>query len=134
MPRRETGTRRWPYFRGQLQLLLAGVALLFGTALPWAYILGNLLNAAPLALMWSAWAGIVTVAAAVAPWRGIVLFSAFAGGATAVFFAVWQTAKIVGICSLSFDCLPGPGIGFLLAGGVAALYSAVQIVRTGPTA
>jgi hypothetical protein len=126
----QTPKRRWPYFRGQVQLLLAGLALLFGSALPWAYILGNLLTAAPLALMWTAWAGIVTIAAAIAPWRPAVLFSAFAGGATAVAFAVWQTGRIVGVCSLSLDCLPGPGVGFLLAGGLAALHSAIQIVRS----
>ena len=126
----QTPKRRWPYYPGQLQLLLAGGALLFGSALPWAYVLGNLLSAAPLALMWTVWAGIVTVAAAVAPWRSAVLFSAFAGGATAVAFALWQTGRIVNVCSLSFDCLPGPGIGFLLAGGLAALHSAVQILRS----
>lgn len=126
----QTRKRRWPYYTGQVQLLLAGIALLFGTALPWAYILGNLLSAAPLALMWTAWAGIVTVAAAIAPWRPIVLFSAFAGAATAIAFALWQTGRIVGVCSLSFDCLPGPGLGFLLAGGIAAFHSAVQIARS----
>lgn len=130
MPASQTPKRRWPYYAGQVQLLLAGIALLFGTALPWAYILGNLLSAAPLALMWTAWAGIVTVAAAIAPWRSIVLFSAFAGAATAIAFAVWQTGRIVSVCSLSFDCLPGPGVGFLLAGGLAALHSAVQIARS----
>lgn len=113
-----------------MQLLLAGIALLFGSALPWAYILGNLLSAAPLALMWTVWAGFVTVAAAIAPWRRAVLFSAFAGGATAVLFAVWQTGRILGLCSLSLACLPGPGLGFLLAGGLAALHSAVQMVRS----
>lgn len=130
MPASQTRKRRWPYYTGQVQLLLAGIALLFGTALPWAYILGNLLSAAPLALMWTAWAGIVTVAAAIAPWRPIVLFSAFAGATTAIAFALWQTGRIISVCSLSFDCLPGPGVGFLLAGGIAAFHSAVQIARS----
>lgn len=129
MPRPQTAKRRWPYHPGQLQLLMAGIALLFGSALPWAFILGNLLTASPLALMWTAWAGLVTVAAAIAPWRWAVLVSAFAGGATGVLFAVWQTGRILDLCSLSLDCLPGPGVGFLLAGGLAALHSAVHLLR-----
>jgi hypothetical protein len=125
----QTRSRRWPYLPGQLPLLLAGLAMLVGTALPWAYVLGALLSASPMAVMWGAWAGIVTVAAGVAPWRPVVLFSAVAGAGTAIFFAGWQTARILSRCGLSLECLPGPGVGFLLAGGVAALHSVVQILR-----
>lgn len=131
MARKQTSRRRWPYFGGQGQLLLAAIAILVGSALPWAFILGQLLWASPLAVMWSFWAGLVTVAAAVARWRWIVVVSALGGGGTAVFFAAWQTERIVGVCALSFDCLPGPGVGLLLAGGLAALYRAAQLVRAG---
>lgn len=128
MAREQTSKRRWPYLSGQGQLLLAAIAILVGTALPWALILGQLLWASPLALMWSFWAGLVTLAAAVARWRWIVVLSAAGGGATAVFFAAWQTERIVGVCALSIECLPGPGVGLLLAGGLAALYRAARIV------
>ena len=102
-----------------------------GSVLPWAFILGELLWASPLALMWSFWAGLVTVAAAVARWRWVVLLSALFGGGTAVYFSIWQTSRILGVCGLSLDCLPGPGVGLLLAGGLAALYGAARLVRAG---
>jgi hypothetical protein len=78
--------------------------------------------------MWTLWAGLVTLAAAVVRWRRVVLVSAAFGGGVAVFFALWQTARIVDKC-LSLDCLPGPGLGFLLAGGTAALYRLVRLLR-----
>lgn len=102
--------------------------MLLGSALPWAYILGRLLTASAVALMWTAWAGLVTIAAAVAPWRRVAAFSAFAGGATAVGFALWQTGRIVDRCGLSLDCLPGPGVGLLVIGGLAAVYRAARLV------
>jgi hypothetical protein len=125
----QTHTRRWPYFPGQLQLLLAGVAMVVGSLLPWAYVVGVLLSASPVALMWALWAGVVTIAAGVVRWRRVVLVSALAGGLTGAFFAAWQTARILDACSLSLHCLPGPGVGFLLAGALAALHSARGVLR-----
>lgn len=127
-------TRRWPYFPGQAYLVLAGLLLLLGTVLPWAFILGKLLWASPVALMWTFWAAVVTLAAAVAPWRRVVAFSAFAGGATGLVFGVWQTAKILDVCALSLACLPGPGLGVLLSGGLLAAHRAVRIAQWAPSA
>ena len=105
--------------------------MLLGSVLPWAYVLGRLLSASPTALMWTFWAGLVTLAAAVAPWRGITIVSAIAGGATAVAFAVWQTGRIVDLCGISTQCVPGPGLGLLAAGGTAALLRGVALARSG---
>jgi hypothetical protein len=58
------------------------------------------------------------------PGRTLALVSAAFGGGVATYIAVWQTARILDRCPLSLDCLPGPGLGFLLAGGLAALYQA----------
>ena len=121
-PKRE----RWPYLPSQGTLLLSALAILAGTALPWAIVLGRPLWGSPGAIAWTLWAGLVTLAASAVRWRAVVVFSALAGGATAGFFAVWQTFRIVDRC-LSFDCLPGPGLGLLLAGGGAALWGACQL-------
>ena len=131
MPSEQTRKSRWPYYLGQGKLLLAAIGILLGSALPWAFILGQLLWASPLALMWSFCAGLVTVAAAVARWRWLVVFSGLSGGATAIFFSMWQTARIVDVCALSLDCMPGPGVGLLLAGGLGALYGAARLSRGG---
>ena len=111
--------------------MLPAVGMLLGSVLPWAYVLGRLLSASPSALMWTFWAGLVTLAAAVAPWRAVVIASALAGGTTAVGFAAWQTGRIIDLCGVSTQCVPGPGLGLLAAGGAVALIRAVALARGG---
>ena len=119
---------RWPYIRGQRVILIGAIGIFAGTALPWLLILGELRWGSPLALSWTLWAGLITFAGAMVRWRVLVVLSAAAGGGTAIAFAVWQTYRILDRCPLSLDCLPGPGLGLLLAGGGAALYQCVQIL------
>jgi hypothetical protein len=126
--------RRWPYFPVQRVLVFTAPGIFLGAALPWAIILGQALWAAPLALAWTLWAGLMTLASAVLPWRPIVLVSALSGGGTAAAFALWQGARIFDRCALSFDCAPGPGLGVLLVAGGATVFQALQLVREGTSA
>ncbi len=122
--------RRWPYHGApQRALLFAAAGVFLAAALPWALVLERWLWGSPLAISWVLWAGLMTVVAAWVPWRLVVVLSALLGGGTAVGFAVWQTARIFDVCPLSLECLPGPGVGMLLAAGGAALYQAVQLLR-----
>jgi len=122
--------RRWPYHGApQRTLLFAAAGVFLGAALPWALVLERWLWGSPLAISWVLWAGLMTIVAAWVPWRPVVILSALGGGGTAVGFAVWQTARIFDVCPLSLECLPGPGVGVLLAAGAAALYQAVQVLR-----
>ena len=125
-----TGDRRsgWPYFPAQVVLLFAAIGMVVGAFLPWALILGHSLQASLLALSWTLWAAIMTLAAATVRWRVVVVVSAAAGGGTAAVLAVWQTSRILDRCPLSLDCLPGPGLGLLLAAGGAAAYQAVRLL------
>ena len=118
---------RWPYFVEQLVLLFAAIGLVVGAFLPWALVLGQGLQASPLALSWTLWAAIITLTAAIVRWRAVVVASAGLGGGTAVGLAVWQTARILDRCPLSLDCLPGPWLGLLLTAGGAALYEALRL-------
>ena len=68
----------------------------------------------------------MVLAASAVRWRFLVIASAALGGCIAVVFAIWQTVRIVDAC-FSIDCLPGPGLGFLLAGGGAALYYGARL-------
>jgi hypothetical protein len=120
--------RRWPYFPAQRILVFTAAGIFLGAALPWAIVLGRAFWAAPLALAWTLWAGLMTLAAAVLPWRAVVLVSALSGGGTAVGFALWQSARIFDRCALSLDCVPGPGVGLLVAAGGATVYQGVQLV------
>ena len=120
--------QKCPYVPGQRTILLGALAILVGTALPWAVILGQLLWGSPLAITWTLSAGLMTLAGSAVRWRPIVLVSAALGGGTAVFFAVWQTVRILDRC-LSLDCLPGPGLGLLLGGGGVAFYEAARLAR-----
>jgi hypothetical protein len=118
--------RRWPYFPGQGALLVACIVTFAGTALPWALVLGRLLWGSSSALTWTLSAGFLVLGGAIVRWRALVALSAAGGGAIAVFFALWQTSRILSRC-LSLDCLPGPGLGLLLAGGLLALYQSARI-------
>ena len=124
-----TGDKRsgWPYFPAQFVLVFAAIGMVVGAFLPWALVLGHGLQASLLALSWTLWAAIMTLTAAIVRWRVVVVVSAGVGGGTAAALAVWQTARILDRCPLSFDCLPGPGLGLLLAAGGAAAYQAVRL-------
>ena len=117
---------RWPYFPGQPSLLAGGVAIFLGGALPWAFVFGRFLWGSAAALTWTVSAGLLVLAASIVRWRLLALLSAAGGGAIAGFFAVWQTERILTRC-LSLDCVPGPGLGLLLGGGLLALYHAARL-------
>lgn len=116
-----------------MYLLFAALGLLVGTALPWAVILGRALWASPTAAAWCLWAGLMTLAGASIKPRRLALASAAVGGAVGVFFGVWQTATVFSLCGLTLGCVPGPGLGFVIAGGLGALYLVWRIV-TAPEA
>jgi hypothetical protein len=125
--------RRWPYFPGQKLLLFAAVGIFLGTSLPWARVLGESLWGSPNALTWTISAGCAALAGAMVPFRTFMFASAAFGGVVAVVFAVWQTARIIDRCPLSLDCLPGPGLGFLLVGGLVALYPVARLLLSVPS-
>jgi hypothetical protein len=120
--------KRWPYFAAQRTFLYAGLGILIGAFLPWALILGQGLGASPMARAWTLWAGLMTLAGTMSKWRPLVVSSGFLGGGTAVYFAVWQTSKIVTAC-FSPQCLPGPGLGLMLFAGGAAFYWSYRMLR-----
>jgi hypothetical protein len=120
--------KRWPYFAAQRTFLYAGLGIVIGAFLPWALILGQGLGASPMARAWTLWAGLMTLAGTMSKWRPLVVSSGFLGGGTAVYFAVWQTTKIVTAC-FSPQCLPGPGLGLMLFAGGAAFYWSFRMVR-----
>lgn len=130
MPRER---RRWPYFPGQKLLLLAAIGIFLGNSLPWARVLGESLWGSPNALTWTISGGCAALAGAMVPSRTFMLVSAAFAGVVAIFFAVWQTARIIDRCPFSLDCLPGPGLGLLLVGGLVALYPVARLILSLPT-
>ena len=120
---------RWPYFgKAQKRLLVSGVVMWIGAILPWVLILGHPLRATPLAVSWTLWAGLMTLAGASVRWRNIATLSAVLGGGGAVYLAVWQATALFKTC-LSSQCLPGPGLVLLFAAGVFALVQALVLFR-----
>jgi hypothetical protein len=120
---------RWPYFgRPQKRLLVAGIAMWIGALLPWVMILGQSLRAAPLALSWALWVGLMTLAGASVRWRNIATLSSVLGGGGAIYLATWQATTLFKAC-LSTQCLPGPGLVLLFAAGVFALIQALGLFR-----
>lgn len=109
-------------------MLLGAIALFAGAALPWAVILGKALWGSPTAVAWILWAALMVLAGGVVRWPVLAAVSGIAGGSTAIFLALWQTAKILSVC-LSPQCLPGPGLGLVLAGGGAGVLYGLRLLR-----
>jgi hypothetical protein len=123
---------KWPYFGVfQRNLLFAGLGMWIGAALPWALVLGKALWGAPMAASWVLWAGLITVAGGAVRWRNLAALSGFIGGVVAAYFALWQTTHIVQTCSLSIHCVPGPGVGLVLIGGIVAIVNSYRLYRRG---
>ncbi|CAN5543303.1 hypothetical protein BH20ACT23_BH20ACT23_08700 [soil metagenome] len=125
---------KWPYLGPpQKWLLIAGITMLIGSVLPWVLVLGQSLRAAPLAMSWALWAGLMTLAAASIRWRMIAAFSALLGGGGALYLAVWQSTTLLKAC-LSTQCLPGPGVMLLFGAGILGLLQATKLFRDRPSA
>lgn len=125
---------KWPYL-GQPQkwLLIAGITMWIGSLLPWVLVLGQSLRAAPLAMSWALWAGLMTLAAASVRWRTIATFSAALGAGAALYLAIWQSTTLLKAC-LSTQCLPGPGVVLLFGAGIFGLLQALWLFRGRPSA
>ncbi|MGH2698376.1 MAG: hypothetical protein ACRDJL_04160 [Actinomycetota bacterium] len=120
---------RWPYLgRAQKGLLVAGIAMWIGALLPWVLVLGQSLRAAPLAMSWALWAGLMTLAGASVRWRNMATLSAVLGGGGALYLATWQSTTLFKAC-FSTQCLPGPGLVLLFGAGVFALIQALGLFR-----
>ena len=133
MSGRDKDRKRWPYLGPpQRAILFASFGIFLGTALPWAAVVGRFLWGSPVAITWTLSAGFMALAAGMVRWRLLVVPSAALGGATAVFFAAWQTMRILDRCGLTIYCLPGPGLGLLLIGGLVAVYQSARLVGLGP--
>jgi len=119
----------WPHLgRAQKRLLIAGIVMWVGAFLPWLLIFGHSLRAAPLAVSWALWAGLMTLAGASVRWRAVATLSALLGGGGALYLAGWQMTKLAGTC-LSAQCLPGPGVLLLTLAGGAAVVQAFVLFR-----
>lgn len=140
MSDRAPGARpRWPYFGPAQKLLVGcGFAIWIGVALPWVILppVDIYLRVSPLTVSWLLWAGLMTLAGGIAPWRPAALASAVGGGGTAVYLAMWQTQRLLQRCGLSslasLDCLPGPGLLLAFGAGALALWQAWRILRPAP--
>jgi hypothetical protein len=89
----------------------------------------------PLALSWTLWAGLMTVAGAMARRRLVLVVSALGGGGTAVFLTGWQVVRLLRICGgadmVGLRCLPGPGVALALTAGAFAVWQAWRVLATG---
>jgi hypothetical protein len=120
---------RWPYFgRAQRRLLGCALAIWLASALPWVVIppIGFWGRASALSVAWMLWGGLMTLAAAIAPFRVVAVVSALTGGATAVYLAGWQALRLMRLCDggdiAALRCFPGPGLFIALAAGVLAMW------------
>ena len=129
----QRAAEKWPYLGPpQKRLLIAGITMWVGAVLPWVLVLGQSLRAAPLAMSWALWAGLMTLAAASVRWRMIAALSALLGGGGALYLAVWQSTTLFKAC-LSTNCLPGPGVMLLFGAGILGLLQALTLFKDRPS-
>ncbi|MGH8999536.1 MAG: hypothetical protein ACRDY7_09110 [Acidimicrobiia bacterium] len=126
---------KWPYFgRAQKLIVFAGVGIWLGLAMPWFIFrpLGITRYASPLAASWVLWAGLMTIAGAIARWRLLAVLSAVGGAGTAFVFAFWQMLRVFQVCGFDvrLRCVPGPGVFAVQAAAAFALYQAYRMFRT----
>jgi hypothetical protein len=125
---------RWPYFgKPQKLILFAGFGIWLGLGLPWFVFrpLGVTRYASPMAATWVLWAGLMTLAGAIARWRFLAVLSGVAGAVTAFVMAFWQMLRVFDACGIDFklECFPGPGVFAVEAAAILALYQSYKIFR-----
>jgi hypothetical protein len=117
-----------------MRLVGSAVAMWFAAALPWVVIrpVNFWSGASALAVAWMLWAGLMTVGAAIARSRVIVVVSALSGGGTAVYLAGWQTLHLLRLCHLDdvagLRCFPGPGVLLSVTAGLLAMWEGAHLI------
>ena len=117
----------WPYLgRPQRLLLFCGLAMWFGSLMPWVIIRPFNFSASALARSWTLWAGLMAIAGSMVRRRMLAVLSAVSSGAVVAYLTIWQLIRIFQDCSLShmvrLRCVPGPGLVVVLAAGAVAIW------------
>jgi hypothetical protein len=122
-----TARARWPYAGAdQLPLLLASLAMMVGSFMPWVMVGGMAMAGVNGAGLWTLYGASLGLAGALVRQRRLAAVSAAAAGALAVGLGGWQVVHLVGKVGLD-GWHPGIGLVAVLIGGIIALRSAWRL-------
>lgn len=111
---------------GTIGMLVGGGMIAVGSVLPWASTpLGSVSGMAGAGL-WTLCAGVIAIAGALLPRRGLAMWHALLAGGASAALIVWQLARMVQISAQTDSwgkLLPGIGL-VLVAGGAVVLLRA----------
>jgi hypothetical protein len=113
--------------------LAGAVAMVaFGSFLPWVDTAIGSVSGARGAGLWTFYAAMLGLAAALFPVRRVAAVQAAIFAAAALLLPTWQVVHMLNLVGTS-GWMPGPGLVLVLGGGVLAATAAVQLFRP-PTA
>ncbi len=109
-------------------LLIATVAVVLGSFLPWiATAIGNVSGARGAGL-WTFYAAMLGLTGAFVPWQRVAAAQAAVLAVVAIALPVWQVVHLVTLVGVG-GWLPGIGLVAVLGGGVTAAVAAWRLAR-----
>ena len=109
---------------------LAGAVamVIFGSFLPWVDTAIGSVSGARGPGLWTFYAAMLGLAAALIPVRRVAAVQAAIFAAVALLMPAWQVVHLLGLVGTE-GWLPGPGLVLVLGGGVLAATAAAQLFR-----
>lgn len=120
-------TRR-PVHPARRRLTVAVILVLVGSFLPWIYVAGMPVSGARGPGIWTAYAGILGIAAALMPWHRVGGGHAVVMAATCVGLPAWQLTAVIQRVGFG-GWAPGPGLVMVAFGGIIAGQCAWRLLR-----
>lgn len=113
--------RRWPYAGpGQVRVVLAGLAILVGSFLPWVESAVGTFTGMAGPGVWTLYAGVLALAGGVLRRPRLAAANAALAGMLAVGLPLWQGLRLFEVCG-GGACAPASGLVLVLAAGLVAL-------------
>ncbi|MDP3890451.1 hypothetical protein [Nocardioides sp.] len=114
-------------------LVGAVVMVLFGSFLPWVGTAAGTVSGARGAGLWTFYAAMLGLGAALVPLRRLAAAQAALFGLIAMALPVWQVVHLLTLVGAS-GWMPGPGLVLVFAGGVLSATAAWRLLRGSPPA
>lgn len=106
--------------------------VLFGSFLPWIDTAVGSVSGARGGGLWTAYAAMLGLAAALIPLRRVAAVQAVIFAGVALLVPAWQVVHLLSLVGLA-GWVPGPGLVLVVGGGVLAATAAIQLFRPLPS-
>ena len=110
-------------------MAIAVVLAIVGSFLPWFFVGGVGVAGSRGPGLWTFYASMLGLAAALMPWPKVGAVSGAIMAATAIALPVWQLVHLISLVGFA-GWMPGPGMVMVIFGGILAAGCAVQLFRS----